>query len=256
MKTSTLALIASAAALSLAAAPGFAQTMKGSDMMKSAPRKSDMQSEMKPAMMNGAETMKGARFVRITIQDLTTGQPFSPGVFVTHAEGKGLFKLGDKASDLVVPIAEGGNIGPLSVAAAKGIGSDYGAASAFVHTLPGQTRTVDIAVDEKHPLISGVWMLGNTNDGFSGIAAVNAWTLKGSKVIDVLGYDAGSEKNNEKKGFLGAIGGGNDRDPEDGVVAVHTGIRGDADAPREWNWDVTKPVARVTITPLTVRVGS
>jgi hypothetical protein len=47
-----------------------------------------------------------------------------------------------------------------------------------------------------------------------------------------------------------ALGGGNERDPEDGVIAPHAGIRGDADAPASLNWDVSKPVARVTITPL------
>jgi hypothetical protein len=33
------------------------------------------------------------------------------------------------------------------------------------------------------------------------------------------------------------------------VISEHAGIRGDADAPAEWNWDVSKPVARVTFTP-------
>lgn len=244
-------LVAAAAALSVAAIalPAIAQ--------KAMPMKDGMKSDtmMKSEAMNGAEMMKGAKYVRITFQNLTTGQPFSPSVFVTHGDGTSVFKLGEKASPMLVPIAEGGNIGMLSVAAAKGLGADYGAASAAIHTLPGQTRTIEIAVDEKHPLISGVWMLGNTNDGFSGIAAVNAWTLKGPKVIEVLGYDAGSEKNNEKKEFVGALG-GQQRDPEDGVITVHTGIRGDADAPKDWQWDVTKPVAKVTITPITVRAGS
>lgn len=93
-------------------------------------------------------------------------------------------------------------------------------------------------------------MLGNTNDGFSGIAGVDAYDLKKPVTLEVRGYDAGSEKNNEKKGFLPALGGGNMRDPEDGVISYHKGIRGDADAPIAWNWDVNKPVARVTLTPL------
>jgi hypothetical protein len=89
-------------------------------------------------------------------------------------------------------------------------------------------------------------MLGNTNDGFSGFSGFDGYTLKGSASLDVRGYDAGSEKNNEKKGFLGALGAGNDRDPENGVITYHTGIRGDADAPKAWNWDVNGPVAHVT----------
>jgi hypothetical protein len=32
-------------------------------------------------------------------------------------------------------------------------------------------------------------------------------------------------------------------------VRRHPGIRGDADAPADWAWDLTKPVARMTVTP-------
>jgi hypothetical protein len=125
-----------------------------------------------------------------------------------------------------------------------------GDAQLAIHALPGQSRTIYIHVDEKHPLIDAAWMLGNTNDGFSGFTGVDAFHLSDAMTLDVRGYDAGSEKNNEKKGFLGALGGGNDRDPENGLITYHTGIRGDADAPIAWNWDVSKPVARVTITPI------
>jgi hypothetical protein len=42
---------------------------------------------------------------------------------------------------------------------------------------------------------------------------------------------------------LGALGAGN----MPGVVTYHAGIRGDADAPKPWNWNVATPVAEVTI---------
>lgn len=93
-------------------------------------------------------------------------------------------------------------------------------------------------------------MLGNTNDGFSGFTGIDALSLTEPMTIDVRGYDAGSENNNEKTGLLGSLGAGNDRDPENGVIAYHTGIRGDADAPKDWNWNVNAPVARVTFTPV------
>jgi hypothetical protein len=135
------------------------------------------------------------------------------------------------------------------------MGSALGDAVLAIHALPGQTRTVTVHVDEKHPLIDGVWMLGNTNDGFSGFTGFNAYDLMMPTTLEVRGYDAGSEKNSEKKGYLGALGGGNMRDPENGVITYHAGIRGDADAPKEWNWDVSKPVAKVTITPLPMAGG-
>jgi hypothetical protein len=199
----------------------------------------------------GSPMMGDGKAVQITIEDVTTGQPFSPSVFESHTtDAAPLFRLGDKASDALVAVAEGGNIGPYSVGAAMNKDSSIWDAQLAIHTLPGQTRTIVVHVDKDHPLIDAVWMLGNTNDGFAGFAGFDAFALTGPKTIEVRGYDAGSEKNSEKKGFLGALGAGNDRDPENGVIAYHAGIRGDADAPKAWNWDVDGPVAKVTFTPL------
>jgi hypothetical protein len=206
---------------------------------------------MVPNAMADDAMMTSGKAVQITIRNLTAGQPFSPSYFESRGSaGAPLFKLGDKASDALAAIAEGGNIGPFSVGAAKDGGATLADAALAIHTLPGQTRTFIIHVDKDHPLVDGVWMLGNTNDGFSGISGVDAYNLTGPVTVSPRGYDAGSEKNSEKKGYLGALGGGNMRDPEDGVVTYHLGIRGDADAPKSWNWDVEKPVAEVTITPV------
>jgi len=195
--------------------------------------------------------MPMGKAILVTIENVTTGQPFSPSVIESHtAAAAPLFRLGDKAGDALVAVAEGGNIGPYSVGAAQNADNTIGEAALAIHTLPGQTRSVIVHVDADHPLLDGAWMLGNTNDGFSGFTGIDAWSLTAPTTIEVKGYDAGSEKNNEKKGFLGALGAGNDRDPEDGVVAWHTGIRGDADAPADWNWDVNAPVAKITFTPL------
>ncbi len=208
-----------------------------------------------PALADDSMMMQG-KSVRITFENLTTGQPFSPSFFESRgADAAPLFTLGETASDALVAVAEGGNIGMFSVGAAKDMGQTLGDAVLAIHALPGQTRSVVIHVDAKHPLIDGAWMLGNTNDGFSGFTGIDAWTLDKPMTIAVRGYDAGSEKNNEKKGYLGALGGGNMRDPENGVITYHTGIRGDADAPKDWNWDVKGPVARVTITPLPAADG-
>ncbi len=202
------------------------------------------------AMSSEAMATTG-KAVKITIRNLTAGQPFSPSYFESRSgSGAPLFKLGDKASDALVAVAEGGNTGSYSVAAAMNTDSTIGDAALAIHTLPGQVRTFVIHVDKNHPLIDGVWMLGNTNDGFSGISGIDAYALTAPMTISPRGYDAGSEKNSEKKGYLGALGGGNARDPENGVITYHTGIRGDADAPKSWNWDVNKPVAEVIITPL------
>jgi hypothetical protein len=221
----------------------------GGDAMAGGTMADDMAMANDTAM--GSPMMGDGRAIEITIEDVTTGQPFSPSVFESHtADATPLFKLGDKAPDALVAVAEGGNIGMFSVMAAKNKDSKIWDAQLAIHTLPGQKRTIVVHVDKDHPLIDAVWMLGNTNDGFSGFAGFDAYSLTGPKTIEVRGYDAGSEKNSEKKGFLGALGGGNDRDPENGVITYHTGIRGDADAPKAWNWDINGPVAKVTFTPL------
>ena len=193
----------------------------------------------------------GIKEITITIENLTTGQGFSPSFFVSRSpDSQPLYALDAKASDQLVAVAEGGNIGGYSSMAAGELGMALGDAVLAIHTLPGQTRTVTIHVDEAHPLIDGVWMLGMTNDGFSGISGVNGYELAAPLTLDVRGYDAGSEINNEKKGYLGALGEGNQRDPEEGVIAYHTGIRGDADAPADWKFDPAGPVARVTLMPV------
>jgi hypothetical protein len=234
MRKTTL-IAASIASLFSAAAFAQGGAMSGGGMMAT----------------GGMAPMAKSKTVQITIENVTTGQPFSPSFFESRgASAAPLFKLGEAAPEALVAVAEGGNIGMYSQQSAKDMGQTLGDAVLAIHALPGQKRVLTIQVDEKHPLIDGVWMLGNTNDGFAGISGVDAWKLTAPMMVEVRGYDAGSEKNSEKKGFLGALGGGNNRDPENGVIAYHTGIRGDADAPKEWNWDVSKPVAKVTLSPM------
>jgi hypothetical protein len=235
-------ILAAVLPLAVAATPAFAQEAMKSDSMGA-------MSTM--GAMGAMDKADSGRLVAVTIENLTTGQGFSPAFFATHgADAAPLFKLGEPASEALWNVAEAGNIGPFSGAAAGMIGTTYGAASLAIHTPPGASRTFYIRVDEAHPLLSGVFMLGMTNDGFSGVSSVDAYDLTGPMTVDALAYDAGSEKNSEKRGYLGALGGGNMRDPENGVVTRHTGIRGDADAPAEWKFDPAAPVARITLAPV------
>lgn len=78
---------------------------------------------------------------------------------------------------------------------------------------------------------------------------MDAYGLTAAKTMDLMAWEAGTEKNDEKKANLIALMGVG-RDPENGVVARHKGIRGDADAPAEWKFDPAKPVARITIAPI------
>jgi hypothetical protein len=98
-------------------------------------------------------------------------------------------------------------------------------------------------------MISGAFMLVMTNDGFSGLSAVDAYNLDKATTMNVYAYDAGTENNNEDKDYLIALE-GTERAPEKGVVHRHQGIKGDKDASPAWRFDPQKPVSRITITPI------
>jgi hypothetical protein len=191
------------------------------------------------------------RTVRITLDNLTKSQALSPPVFVSHnAKAPPLFKEGEKASFGLMRIAEEGNAGPLlSEVVTKRIGEAFGAVGSATSVLPGQSRVIELEVTREFPMLSGAAMLVMTNDGFTGVNGVNAYELREPKRMDLMAYDAGTERNNEKKSHLIAMM-GTDRDPEDGVIKHHAGIRGDADAPDSWKFDASRPVARITIAPV------
>ncbi len=197
-----------------------------------------------------ASMSTGAKRVLITYENLTTGQGFSPSVFMSHnASATPLFKEGEKASFGLMRLAEEGNTGPLLVEGGMMMGKAVGMTAAGLPTPSGmKSQSVEIEVTRDHPMISGAWMLGMTNDGFTGISGVNAYEMAAAKTVDLMAWEAGTEKSDEKKANLIALM-GTGRDPENGVVARHKGLRGDADAPSEWKFDPAKPVARITIEP-------
>lgn len=190
------------------------------------------------------------RRVRITYENMTAGQAFSPSVFMAHnASAPKLFAMGGKASFGLAQLAEVGNVAPIADMAGKMKGRATGNSTIGLPTAPGKTGVVVLDVDRAHPMVSGGWMLSMTNDGFTGLSGVDAYNMRGPKTMMVGAYDAGSEKNNERKPYLVAFM-GTKPDPEGGVVKHHAGIRGGADAPAAWKFDPAKPVARVTITPM------
>jgi hypothetical protein len=165
------------------------------------------QTSTMPQPATDAKMSTDGKRVRITYENLTTGQTFSPSVFVSHdANAPELFKEGEKASFGLMRIAEEGNAGPLlSDAVAKNKGGHFGEAAQGVSVLPGKSRTVEISVTREHPMLSGAWMLVMTNDGFTGISGVNAYEMTATKTMDLMAYEAGTEKNNEKKAYLVAM---------------------------------------------------
>ena len=203
-----------------------------------------------------APTPPGTRTFEVTLTNLTStadnsGQPFSPPVFVTHDVATKLWELNKAASLGIQVIAETGRrteqldaLQPLKGSSVLSVETPLSSP-----LRPGASVTVRVTVDATHPSLSHAWMLERTNDAFGGQDSVNLFTQEGTKTYELVGLDAGTEVNSEKRGFLGSLGGGNARDPESNVIRLHEGITGRGDAPLSWGW--SDPVARVTITPVT-----
>lgn len=91
----------------------------------------------------------------------------------------------------------------------------------------------------------GAGMLGMTNDGFSGLDGVDTCVIGGGQTVKTAtGWGAGTERNDERQTDLIGLMGPN-RNPEDGVIHRHPGIRGNHAVSKKW--DFHGPVARVTI---------
>lgn len=178
-----------------------------------------------------------------------TGQRLSPPVFVTHSSAYTMYTVGQTAPETIWRIAEGGDrsflLNELNGLTGTSVLSVQAPLSA---PLPQQQSvTVTVQADATNRFLSFASMLGWTNDGFLGVRSLDLSTIGRSLTVNLFGYDAGSEKNNEANGFLGALGLGNARDLESGVITNHLGIRGDVNAPAAWNW-LPGAAASLTIT--------
>ena len=140
----------------------------------------------------------------ITLVNLTAGQPLSPMVAVAHNDGFSVFNVGEAASVALEHLAEAGESAPLA-ALANDSKSVYAAAVATGGPLvpgPGNKATVTLTVPVSSlPTLrlSMASMLGNTNDGFAGLAgqSLTALDVGASTTVRLLGYDAGTERNSE-----------------------------------------------------------
>lgn len=164
------------------------------------------------------------RTYRVTLHNLTHGQPFSPGYAATHRPEFHTFQVGELAHPGLEAIAEDGNEVPA------------------VSTLSGLEKVTDV-YDINQPLTPNGRVVGNftdtltfeimarpgdrlslavmlicTNDGFTGL---DAGTLPehGSVTYHAAGYDAGTEVNTEQST--------DNVDPCSGLGPVH--LPGDPD---------------------------
>ncbi len=186
---------------------------------------------------------------KITVTNLTPGQPIAPVMVATHRAGMSFFQVGAAPSPELAALAEAGNGKPLAAmlltlpdvsdaqVGAGGIG-------------PGKTTTVMVTAHRGMDRLSLGAMLGNTNDGF--IALRDVVLPKGRQTVTYMadGYDAGSETNDELCATVpGPACRGAALSPEDsgeGFVHIHNGVHGMGGlSAAEYDW--RNPVAQVVI---------
>ena len=203
---------------------------------------------------------------KVTITNLTPGQPFTPPVLVTHSDKTGIFTVGEAASAEIQAIAENGNNAPLM--AALGVDVEVhevveGMAPLVPANNPGGTMfdssaTFMITTKGKAKFLSFASMLICTNDGFTGLDSIKLGKKK--MTVFSVAYDARTEMNTEDfanmvppcQGLIGVSStddGTGMTDPmlaEDGVVIPHVGIIGGDDLlPAVHGWG--DPVAKIVI---------
>ncbi len=197
----------------------------------------------------------------VTISNLTTGQPLSPLVAVTHTRDFQLFSSGEAASAGIQKIAEDGDPG-VSAAELQGRAGvfDVVTTSAPVGRMGGgpfpSMLTFEITAAANAKYFSLATMLICTNDGFGGVKGIRLPSGAKTTMVYAAAYDAGTEANDEMAGSIvppcfgiGPVvlaGGGGNRTAESNVVRMHPGIMGNIGAltaAHAWNG----PVASVSI---------
>jgi hypothetical protein len=194
----------------------------------------------------------------ITISNLTTGQPLSPGVIFTHSRRASFLR--GRASEGLRSIAENGDpsVAAMELSGAKGV-FDVVTTGAPVHRIGGpgpETLTTTITARGSARYLSLGLMLICTNDGVAGLNRVRLPRGYKAKTYYARAYDAGTEVNEETFatvvppcfliGPTSGPGDGNDRTAENGRVLPHLGIMGGADLdPALHGW--AGPIASVTV---------
>lgn len=207
-----------------------------------------------------------SRQYKVTITNLTSGQPFTPPVLATHTRDVRIFRLATDSSAEIQAIAENGNNAPLVAALSS---NEYvydivvGTAPLIPSGNPGaapfeSSASFHISSRGRARFLSIASMLICTNDGFTGVNSVRLPSKK--RVVYAVAYDARSEQNTEDfadmvppcQGLIGVssddqgVGASNPLLAESGFVIPHPGISGGADLqPGVHNW--ADPVARIVI---------
>lgn len=177
------------------------------------------------------------RRYKLTLVNLTKGQPLTPALVAVHQKEYQLFSLGEEASEGLKIQAKDGAVDQLvkelsEVPAVKSTAISSGV------LLPGQSTQVEFSA-RRGDRISLTSMLARTNDAFVGGKGLYLPSVKGSKAVYLLKvYDAGAEINTESCSHIPAPPCEShfaDTESSEGFVHVHPGIQniGDLDPLRD-----------------------
>ncbi|USD29443.1 spondin domain-containing protein [Pseudoalteromonas sp. SCSIO 43201] len=167
----------------------------------------------------------------VSITNLTQAQPMSPIAVMLHQSGH-YFEVGTAASNELEKLAEGGDNSAL-------LAQSMTMSSSTTETPvgPGSTSTISIKSETLANLkLSLLTMMVNTNDGFSGLNAIDVSTMPigEKKMYRTSAYDAGTELNTEAQGSIpGPADGGEgfnvERNDNQNMVTMHSGVVGNDD---------------------------
>lgn len=185
---------------------------------------------------------------KVTVTNLTRGQPLAPIMATSHQEGLSFFKLGDSPSDELAMLAEAGNGKPMAAKLLTTPGFIDAQVSTGGLTFPGKSTSLMLTAMKDKDHVSVGSMLGATNDAFFAISDMPLPKDKSAMTYYAVAYDAGSESNDELRSTVAGLGGEgySPNDFGEGFVHVHSGIHGIGDAdPAVLDW--RNPVAKIVI---------
>lgn len=190
----------------------------------------------------------------VTITNITKASQFTPILAATHRPSISYFELGQPASAGLAILAEDGNPGVLAGELEETGRVIDTANSADVLGSPpllfaGQSVTLKLTGKQRRTRLSLAAMILPTNDSFVALDSVRLPRF-GQRVYYAIGYDAGSEPNDEWCANIpGPLCGGEGASPNaggEGHVHVANGIVGIGDV-NAATYDWRNPVARVEI---------
>jgi hypothetical protein len=185
---------------------------------------------------------------KITVTNMTPGQPFAPIMAATHRPGMSFFAAGEAPTDELAMLAEAGNGKPMAAKLLTMPGVRDAQVSTGGLTFPGKSTTLMVKAKRDWDHVSIGAMLGATNDAFLAIADLPLPLLRRTVTYVADAYDAGSETNDELSSTVAGLGGEgySPNDAGEGFVHVHNGVHGIGNlnaATMDWR----NPVAEIVI---------